>query len=465
MIFKHKKKYRAATRPSPWKTGLISCQSGGVLLWLIFMLLLAAALCTGLLYLSDSSNIAKSNAYYKEKAYYLAQSGGMYAVSLVNEDLNNGNTTNITAIKSTKTYNLNTSEQFSLEIDDSGSDTVLIKSTGIANPGTSIECRVQLTFQVEKSSSSVFNDAIFASNRLSMTSGATVDSYDSSEGSYNDSKDANSGSVATNSDTANINFKQVTIGGKTSEELAASDNVRYSQNKTLDTVDQPACDCSYPIYLGSWWIVNKFSALPREGESGNYEAGSICIQTRVAAEINEGIALKADYSFYLRDSSDLEINGDTVLCAGGNFTLENRSSLEVNGDVVFIVGGNFTLQNNSEITLTSDSTLTMYVVGNITIQNQSSLNENGTPANVMIYATGHSSTVTLQNNSKTFAAIYAPTADVYLKSGAELYGAVVGNNVTVSNGNTKIHYDKSLSGSSGSSSSSAGKVIEYFSNN
>jgi len=466
MKFKLIKKYCLAKQPYHRATGQLFSQSGSVLLWLIFMILLIGGFGIGLLSFSNTANIAKLNAYFKEQAYYLAESGGRYAVELVKEDLDNGNTLNTTAIQNRagRPYLLTPSGQFNLEIDNDDPDAVLIHSTGTANPGTNVECRVQLTYEVSNSDSSLFKHALFADSSLSMSNHSSIDSYDSSKGSYNETKDETGGAVGTNNSIADMSNNGVNIGDVTykTDVSDSTDNVFLNQNRTLETIAQLECDCTGAIELGNFEIQHDGSqTLPREDESGNYEANFVNVLHRAVLKINGGIVFSSDTYFNFEHCS-VEINGDTDLCAGTNFTISvGQAKLKINGNVVFIINGDLTISNDSEVTLSSDSTLTIYVAGNITIGNQASINEGGTPGNVMIYATGSSSTVTLQNGTQIYAAVYAPLSSVIMGNQTELYGGLVGNIVTMSNG-AKIHYDGALGSSSGSSSR---KTRQYYTDN
>ncbi len=366
------------------RNSLILSSSGGILLWIIFMMLLISSLALGLLKFIHTSNFLELNAQFQQKAYYLAESGGRYAAPLVKSDLTNNTTTNITLLDG-KTFALISDGQFMIDIDASNPDIILINSTGTVNQNSIFESQAQLTFQIDVSY--LFEYGVFGDGQVTMRNNSLVDAYDSSSGSYAATQDTAAGDVASNLATADINAG-ATIGGNSGAPILNAD-------KTLDPVALPACN-SPCTDLGN---LSLSGTLTLTGGSGDYSA------------------------------DDIE--------------LKNSAQLEISGDVTLIVDGNIRAKNGSSITLLSNASLTIYVSGNVTFDNGSLINDGGYPENFVIYATGTSTTITLKNSSGVFAAIYAPGADIIIDNSANVYGAVVGQTVELKN-SSAIHFDKAL---------------------
>jgi hypothetical protein len=96
--------------------------------------------------------------------------------------------------------------------------------------------------------------------------------------------------------------------------------------------------------------------------------------------------------------------------------------------------------------------VTIYCQGDVSISGGSIANLTAKPANLKLYGMGKK--VTLSGASKTYAVVYAPTADITRSGGSsDFFGSMVGNSLTLSGGGG-IHYDASLGSTIGSQGSS-----------
>ncbi|MBN2269566.1 MAG: hypothetical protein JXN61_03075 [Sedimentisphaerales bacterium] len=119
--------------------------------------------------------------------------------------------------------------------------------------------------------------------------------------------------------------------------------------------------------------------------------------------------------------------------------------LEINGSVVLHLTGDINLGNDAEIVIKNGSSLVLYADSDISTGNSAGfVNENTPPQTLKVFATGEDpQDFELKAKSSVFGEVYAPNADIELYPNAELYGAIVGNSVSIKSGGTFM-YDEAL---------------------
>jgi len=137
-----------------------------------------------------------------------------------------------------------------------------------------------------------------------------------------------------------------------------------------------------------------------------------------------------------------------------SITLKKNVAMTVTGDATIYVLGDFTTGNNVDITITPGSSLTYYGDGIFSVNQNAALNTmEKDPNDFIIYSTySGANGILLKGNSEFYGAIYAPDTDVKFNQNAAIYGALVGDTVTIGK-NANIHYDESLNTILGGSSS------------
>lgn len=119
---------------------------GSVLLWLIVTMTISAVLASAVLYLTTGFTFGELLANSQMRTYYLAESGGYYAIPQIKADHASA-TINLNG----KTYTLSNGDKFSLSVDDTYTSYTLLESTGIINEGGWSESRRKITYRVYKS--------------------------------------------------------------------------------------------------------------------------------------------------------------------------------------------------------------------------------------------------------------------------------------------------------------------------
>lgn len=120
--------------------------SGSVLVWIIVTITISAVLASAVLYLTTGSTLGELFANYQMRAYYLAESGGNYAIPQIKADHVEA-TTNLHG----QTFTMSNGDKFSLSMDDTNSTYTLLDSTGIINEGGWAESRKKITYKINKS--------------------------------------------------------------------------------------------------------------------------------------------------------------------------------------------------------------------------------------------------------------------------------------------------------------------------
>ena len=118
--------------------------------------------------------------------------------------------------------------------------------------------------------------------------------------------------------------------------------------------------------------------------------------------------------------------------------------LTIDGKVELYVTGDIKLGNSDEIRILPGSSLTIYLGGNLIVDNGGAINNLTSDAKALkIYGLDTCTIIDFKNSGAFYGAIYAPEADILLRNGAQVYGAMVGKTFTQDvSGN--FHYDMSL---------------------
>jgi hypothetical protein len=154
--------------------------------------------------------------------------------------------------------------------------------------------------------------------------------------------------------------------------------------------------------------------------------------------------------------TDLSATGSTITLGpaeSGTYTEINLSQgggnsgiLEIQGgEVVLHITGNIDMGNGCELIVRPGSSLTLYIDGDISTDNSVGINNKaGNVDDFKLYGTGTGEQVfSLKAKSSVFGTVYAPEADITLYPNAEMYGAIVGRNVTFKSGSV-FYYDEAV---------------------
>ena len=128
-------------------------------------------------------------------------------------------------------------------------------------------------------------------------------------------------------------------------------------------------------------------------------------------------------------------------------SMGNNSILRVTGDCTLYITGDVRMDQGSEIILdgSKNTKLNIYLDGDWVSGNDSGVNNmTNNPGSFRIYGTGPvGQTLDIKAKGKFYGVIYAPDAELTLKSGSDIYGSFVTNNFELKNP-ANFYYDVSL---------------------
>lgn len=288
-----------------------------------------------------------------------------------------------------------TMETGSFTIDSTSSiGTNLYKVTahGTSNSGDQrdVEAVFQLTGQ------SVFQFALFGSQSVNISGNAITDSYDSSDGLYDEDAAGHNGDVGTNSTTAG----GVTVDGS--------------------------------IFIDGQVAVGPSVSDPTSMVAG-YDSDFITGGTSPPSDTQDVVAQSQTFP-----TPDVTIpDGCTTTLpakVGVTRTFQSGVTYCPAGDLVVSGGDIFTATGPVKI----------YLAGNMTVEGNASIGVEAQPTwmQFLVSSTGSASLQdTIVGSTEFYGTLYAPKATINISGDAEIYGSIVAKTVNIT-GNAEIHYDE-----------------------
>ena len=276
-----------------------------------------------------------------------------------------------------------------------------------------------------------FTQALFARESVLLENSATVDSYDSRLGSYGGTNVGDKGDTASTGTVELFNNAEVYGGafvdGPPSDIILANNYV-LTGGANPYTAFPPAL-----IDLADVVIPPDLASLPYpvqgDGRFTVHEGSYTLVDGAFEAKVNRAIMSVAGGSYRFR--SFFLRNGTTITLQGpSRWYIEDFIDLD-NGSTLVVAPG-------AELVLYLGPTSTVRLANNSIIDNRT-----GFPKNVRIYSAS-TADITIYNNALAISCLlYAPDASVTILNNAMLFGALIGNNLVVSQ-NGEIHFDNAL---------------------
>jgi len=274
----------------------------------------------------------------------------------------------------------------------------LVRSTG-GVPDLDSPNSQRRDLEVTMEAVNIFHMAMFSDLDLDMGGTPTTDSYNSNNGPYGGANTGQKGDIGTNHDINLIG--SVDIGGS----AAAVGTVDYGNNCTISGTIQEISS----VYLPP-------------------------IDALVAAvkAVNDNALVTLDRNGTITNplgaDGRLRVNGGTLTFPGGTPGNPHKyyiASTQIRGNAVIQVTGPVEIYTDGSIDLTGCA-----------VENQ-----NGTPADFLVYSSGDS--IKLGGTHDFWGAVYAPNADVTVQGTAQLYGAITAGKIDYG-GTGDFHYDEAL---------------------
>jgi hypothetical protein len=117
-------------------------------------------------------------------------------------------------------------------------------------------------------------------------------------------------------------------------------------------------------------------------------------------------------------------------------------AIEVDGRVALFVGQAITLDRELTVALAAGAELDLFVAGNINAAGRVTIGDPEVPARVRVYA-GGAGAIALSAASALGGNLYAPTSDLALSGGAELFGAVFVDRL-IAAAPVEVHFDRAV---------------------
>ncbi len=407
---------------------------------------------SSIIYLSTRQSELAENRIASEKAFWLAEAGIQRALweekynqcrGLVSKATKTACTDGCAKCGEKVLISADGSMNGHYDLELSSASTV-VTATGFYPNRTPAPNRAQRTVQL--ASTSQFDYAIFAEEKITIFNNTIIDSYNSELGSYGPDNKASNGDIGSNKG------KPLTLGDESITLRSSGAFIHGDVSTGPEGVISVSHKKVEDYISGSITHENSVDLPPVVVPSSlkNHP-----LEAKAKLVVDDQLTLKNEkYKF-----SSIEVKSKGKLYIEGHVKIYlTKTNLEA-FDALKVT-------SNSQVIIKENSSLTLYTDGNISVENGSGINnESQDPKKLTIYSTVVSDKVTdgidVWNSSDFYGAIYAPGAHMNITNHGNIFGAFVGRNFTVS-GSPKFHYDESLAGKITDSSVQWREISEHL---
>lgn len=263
-------------------------------------------------------------------------------------------------------------------------------------------------------SSSIFNEAIFVDKNINLNGTVTIDSFDSSQGSYAATHTNSGGNIGTNSAASG------------SVDLVGNVDIFGTVNAGPGAVETTTVSASGNSTYQGFNMFDPERALTPYTTTVGTNLGSI--------NASRGIT-------YLEPGTYTNITG------------RGQSVIQLKPGK-YVITGNIDLSGGSILQLSTEpGKVEIYAMGNISIAGGGIVNTTLDPKRLIIYGGPETKEVVLSGGAQSYFGVYAPAAEIEIRGNSQLFGAIVGDSLKL-NGTAQIHFDKSMTTVNGGGSGS-----------
>jgi len=249
----------------------------------------------------------------------------------------------------------------------------------------------------------LFSSGIFVDNSINITGNSMTDSFDSSKGTYDQTKELSGGDIATNS----VDEGAVRLSGN----VVINGGVSSGPTGIEDVVIKKTGGATYQSFSAN--PNRNLSIVPAPSGTSN---GAVNLSGQQIITLAPGIY------------DSLNVSGQaTVNLQAGQYVFKDGIKTSGGGQVILPAAGKVELFTDGDIDITGNS-----------LYNTSQI-----PTNLIIYGGEHTKNVKITGNGLIYAGIYAPKASFNITGNGTIFGALVGNDMKIT-GNGALHYDKAL---------------------
>jgi hypothetical protein len=401
------------------KAGPCMNERGALLIGLIITITIIALAGAAIVSLTTISTFGEIFASLHSRAYYLAESGGRYAIPIIKADPAQAETD-----LDGRTFAFDNGDRFSLSIDNTTPGITILESEGISQAADWLETRAKIKYRIPRSF--IFPYAAFSNTgRLTVNNSAYVDSYDSSIAPWSSRGAIRNGHVGTNRT------------GSNSVRLLSTSAV-YG-NATVGVGGNPATNISVA------WTATLTGT--RGALLTAVDMTPMAMPTGGGTPVNLNLTGNSTYTY---TDGSYRLN---------QMNIRNNAVLNISGNVALYVENSIRIRNSGRIDIQAGGSLTIYAARDMIVQTSARVNETQNPGSLVIFGTSTFNSLTVRDNAVMHAAIYAPAATARLEDFVIFYGSVMANTINIIN-SAALHYDEALGRSGGAGV--GGGMIQYF---
>ncbi|MDP2644185.1 MAG: polymer-forming cytoskeletal protein [Desulfobacterales bacterium] len=320
-------------------------QQGAILITIIVSMVAAAAIGAGLVSLTTTSTYGQLGAMHQDRAYYLAEAGGRYAVPLVKTDIENSQTTNINQLHN-QTFTFDsasaTNGKFLIEVDTaSDPDNVFVHATGIA--GLSLEARVRITSRLARTQDSPFKYGSFGDSKIKLEDDARI-TGDVGTNAASSKIDIQDDAVVTGTQTANAGMTLTAPtfpAGSYTSDLTSSTTLSAGtynyDDVTLNNNDTVTISGNVTINVNDEFKMENNAKIIILANSSLTVYANDDVKIEDNSEINKNGAAQ-NFVLYLCRNKDLKIKDNAIVNGGfyapSSSKVEIKDNAQVTGSVV-----------------------------------------------------------------------------------------------------------------------------------
>jgi len=377
-------------------------KSGIVLIVAIFTMMVFALLLITVINMQSSSFDANVRTFNSERALFTAEAGSQWALNQLHKDLNWRTDSSHGYTNGYASHKFGPGEYQVICRNPQATEhaSAIIISTGFVPKQPFYLGKRIIKLLVDTGLG--FNFGVFAGESVSMSGQAKIDSYNSSEGPYDQFGNKwNNGDVGTNGD------------------ISASGQAYIYGN--ADT--------------GPWGKFNDtkyvWGAITH---TSSYNLPTVSIPSTLVNLTNSGSLTKTqtvDPGNYKHTSIDLSGQKTLTIIGPVNMYLTGNPAINITGQAQIVIDA------------LSTGPVTMYADKDISISGQGIANNTNLPKNFILYGSGAGSSISITGQGNFYGGIIAPNADLNISGQGNLFGAFIGKTVDLS-GQAFIHYDESM---------------------
>ncbi|MBN1872528.1 MAG: hypothetical protein JW800_08150 [Candidatus Omnitrophica bacterium] len=291
---------------------------------------------------------------------------------------------------------------------DHGSDFVTVMADASVDPGISGP-PISRQVYVKLEEHTIFDHALLAQDDIDVAGLGSIDSYDSSLGPYGGTNIGEDGDIITNSDDE----QAIRVHG----DVIVHGDATTGPGGTV-------------AIIGTGGITGSI------GDTAEEFIPPVVVPSGLQGLISQG-DINTTMTLYTGDYKFDSIN------------LTSSKTLTLDGDINLYLVGDPSLRTlaNAQIIVTNGA-VNIYFDGDINLEGLGILNTSSSPENLAFYGTQSVTSVNLAGVGQCYGVFYAPSASFSISGTSDVYGAIVGNDISVS-GSASIHYDKELGGGGG----------------